>query len=399
MILGLKFSNYYSFYEPVEISFEVGKKPSASFYDISLADGCRVNKVIAVVGANGSGKTHFLRPLAFLSWFVGSSFLETQPEDSILIQPHILHQDSATEMELHFLVDGDEYKYHLVVDGKKVKTEALYKKTSQQFSYIFVRERQVDGGYSVKKKDKAFPFKTSEAEKVKANASLLSAAYIYGIEEINAIYAVFARFSYNITVRGRVHFQHSLLNISAELFHKNELLRVQMNEIMRELDLGLHTVEIEEFQQKTPQGENELMYFPFGIHQAKDQKGSFRLPFFEESSGTQSSFVLLSRLLIILAEGGIAVIDELDNDLHPHMLPKILDLFKFEHTNPHQAQVIFSCHTPEILDILQKHQVYLVEKKDLHSEAWRLDEVVGIRADDNLYAKYQAGALGAIPHL
>ena len=172
-----------------------------------------------------------------------------------------------------------------------------------------------------------------------------------------------------------------------------------MNEIMRELDLGLHTVEIEEFQQKTPQGENELIYFPYGIHQTKDQKSIIRLPFSEESSGTQSAFVLLSRLLIALAQGGIAVIDELDNDLHPHMLPKILDLFKFEHTNPYQAQLIFSCHTPEILDVLQKHQVYLVEKKDLHSEAWRLDEVVGLRADDNLYAKYQAGALGAIPHL
>ena len=238
MILGLKFSNYYSFYEPVEISFEVGKKPSASFYDIALDDERRVNKVIAVVGANGSGKTHFLRPLAFLSWFVGSSFLETQPEDEIIIQPHILHKDSTTEMELHFLVDGDEYKYHLIIDGKKVKTEALYKKTSQQFSYIFVRERQGDGRYSVKKKDKAFPFKTSEAEKVKVNASLLSAAYVYGIEEINAVYAFFTRFGYNITVSGRIHFQQSLLNISAEHFHQNELLRTQMNEIMRELDLG-----------------------------------------------------------------------------------------------------------------------------------------------------------------
>lgn len=399
MILGLKYANYYSFYEPVEISFEVGKKPSASFYDIAIDDDRRVNKVIAVVGANGSGKTHFLRPLAFLSWFVGSSFLETQPEDEIIIQPHILHQDSATEMELRFLVDGDEYKYHLVVDGKKVKTEALYKKTSQQFSYIFVREQHVDGSYSVKKKDKAFPFKTSEAKKVKANASLLSAAYVYGIEEINSICAIFMRVGYNITVSGRIHFRTSLLNTSAEIFHLNETLLIQMNEIMRELDLGLYHVEIEEFQQKTPQGENKPMYFPFGIHQTKDQKSIFRLPFSDESSGTQSAFVLLSRLLLVLAEGGIAIIDELDNDLHPHMLSKILDLFKFEHTNPHQAQLIFSCHTPEILDILQKHQVYLIEKKDLHSEAWRLDEVVGIRADDNLYAKYQAGALGAIPHL
>jgi hypothetical protein len=48
---------------------------------------------------------------------------------------------------------------------------------------------------------------------------------------------------------------------------------------------------------------------------------------------------------------------------------------------------------------LQKHQIYLCEKQQQISEAWRLDEVVGVRADDNLYAKYMAGAFGAVPEL
>ena len=108
---------------------------------------------------------------------------------------------------------------------------------------------------------------------------------------------------------------------------------------------------------------------------------------------------MLERLLTVLNLGGIAVIDELDNDLHPHLIPKILDWFRFEHSNPHQAQLIFTCHTPEILNRLQKHQVYLCEKNDQSSRAWRLDDVVGLRSDDNLYAKYMAGALGAVPEV
>jgi predicted ATPase len=95
----------------------------------------------------------------------------------------------------------------------------------------------------------------------------------------------------------------------------------------------------------------------------------------------------------------VAIIDEIDNDLHPHLLPHLIDLFKFEHTNPHQAQLIFSCHTPEVLNILKKHQIYLVQKENQESEAWRLDEVVGVRADDNLYAKYMAGAFDAVPNV
>jgi len=100
-----------------------------------------------------------------------------------------------------------------------------------------------------------------------------------------------------------------------------------------------------------------------------------------------------------LQHGGVAVIDEIDNDLHPHLIPHLLEWFEFEHTNPHQAQLIFTCHTPEVLNLLQKHQVYLVEKRNQRSEAWRLDDMAGLRADDNLYAKYMAGALGATPEL
>lgn len=101
----------------------------------------------------------------------------------------------------------------------------------------------------------------------------------------------------------------------------------------------------------------------------------------------------------MLHNGGIAVIDELDNDLHPHLFPEILNLFRSSHTNPHNAQLIFTCHTPEVFNILNKHQIYLVEKTDQISESWRLDEMEGVRNDDNLYAKYMAGAFSAVPNV
>ena len=128
--------------------------------------------------------------------------------------------------------------------------------------------------------------------------------------------------------------------------------------------------------------------------------GVFELPFAMESSGTQGAFILLGRLLPVLAAGGLAVIDEFENDLHPHMLEPILDLFANPATNPHRAQLLFTCHAIEVLNILHKSQVMLVEK-DVNNEssAWRLDSVEGIRSDDNFYAKYMAGAYGAVPQL
>jgi predicted ATPase len=82
------------------------------------------------------------------------------------------------------------------------------------------------------------------------------------------------------------------------------------------------------------------------------------------------------------------------------MLEPILDLFANPKTNPYNAQLIFSTHAIEVLNLLEKTQVMLVEKDDdCVSTAYRLDSVEGIRNDDNFYAKYMAGAYGAVPNL
>jgi len=96
----------------------------------------------------------------------------------------------------------------------------------------------------------------------------------------------------------------------------------------------------------------------------------------------------------------LAVIDEFENDLHPLMLEPILDLFANPETNPLAAQLIFSTHAIEVLNLVEKSQVMLVEKdEDCLSQAYRLDSIEGIRNDDNFYAKYMAGAYGAVPNL
>ena len=119
-----------------------------------------------------------------------------------------------------------------------------------------------------------------------------------------------------------------------------------------------------------------------------------------ESSGTQATFLLLKKILPALEHGGVVIIDEMEADLHPDMITALLDLFIDRERNPHNAQIIFTCHAHEVLNDLQKDQVLLIEKDpDGFSEAWRLGDMKGIRRDDNLYAKYRAGAYGAVPNL
>jgi AAA15 family ATPase/GTPase len=394
MIAKFIFSNFYSFAEETEVSFEVGKQPSSSLYDVELADGRRFNKIIAVIGANGSGKTQLLRPLAFLSWFATSSFF-SEPKEKIPFKPHALKENKDSYLEVFFTLHGIDYKYKLIINKNHVVHESLYKKTSMQYSYIFIRELNESGIYKFKQKSFGFPAKL--AENIKSNVSIISAAHTYGIKSVIEFEQFFDNFNFNVNTSGRNHYSENHLFSSAEYFYENNAVKDRMLEIICDLDLGLSSVKLEEIKGENDGSESEKFYLPIGVHSINGVE--FSLSFLEESSGTQSAFVLLRRILPILENGGVAIIDEIDNDLHPHMLPKLLELFKFQHTNPHNAQIIFSCHTPEILNILKKHQVYLVEKNNLISEAWRLDEVTGLRADDNIFAKYNAGALGAVPNI
>ena len=197
---------------------------------------------------------------------------------------------------------------------------------------------------------------------------------------------------------GRHHIDDwQIFGVSA-LYSKNDHLRLAMTKLLRGWDLGLSDIRIERQTVTHPNGEKEDIYIPFGIHKVDSNEHSIMLK--QESSGTQAAYLLLSRLLPVLTYGGVAVIDELEADLHPHILVPILDLFFSPETNPHNAQIIFTCHSIEVLSLLHKAQVVLVEKDgNCQSNAWRLDEVKGIRADDNLYAKYMGGSYGAIPQI
>jgi predicted ATPase len=96
----------------------------------------------------------------------------------------------------------------------------------------------------------------------------------------------------------------------------------------------------------------------------------------------------------------VAVLDEFDVNLHPEMVLALFELFIQPETNPKNAQLLFSTHSHQILSKLDKYQIILTEKNDKgESESWRLDEMSGVRADDNYYSKYIAGAYGAVPKL
>lgn len=361
---------------------------------MTSAVGTRLSKAMAVIGANASGKTTLIKSLVFVDWFVKHSF-RAKPDDPIPLAAHFSAETEPSTFEVEFELDGREWRYRLIASRERVVHESLYTKQSRAFSYVFTRDWNPERkGYAVKQQQ--FGLLQKEAEKVRENASLISTAAQYEVDL--ALKLTSANLLSNIHGLGRQAMDHDQIMRASDFYAKNTAIRGQMATLLHQWDFGLADVRVEKHTVTRESGKTEEIHIPFGIHRVRDKEHT--LMFLHESSGTQGAFILLSRILPALQHGGLVVIDELEADLHPHMLTPILDLFFSSKSNPHHAQIIFTCHSIEVLSLLHKAQVVLVEKDDnCESDAWRLDSVKGVRADDNLYAKYMAGAYGAIPQL
>jgi len=396
MLIRYSARNFQSFRDTVEVSLALNAKVHDLAWATESRTGLRLSTTLGVIGPNGAGKTVLLKPVVFAAWFIGRSF-QAKADAPVPVAPHFSSPSDPTELEFEAEDDqGRLWRYVLHTTRERVLHEAMYQK-HERYKYIFTRDWDAASqSYDIKLQD--FDFSLKEARKVRANASLISTAAQYGVEL--AQYLANNHVQSNIVFSGRVPFraESDLVN-AARHFSENQAQREEMVRLLRSWDLGLSDVELRELSVQAPGQEAQKVWFPYGVHTSR-RGGRHELLLNEESSGTQGAFVLLSRLLQALSIGGLAVIDEFESDLHPYMLEPILDLFANPRTNPHKAQLLFTCHAIEVLNLLHKSQIMLVEKgENCESTAWRMDSVKGIRNDDNFYAKYMAGAYGAVPQL
>ncbi|MDD3889886.1 MAG: AAA family ATPase, partial [Syntrophomonadaceae bacterium] len=117
---------------------------------------------------------------------------------------------------------------------------------------------------------------------------------------------------------------------------------------------------------------------------------------------TQKIFGLSLYLYDVLLNGGILVIDELENSLHPHIVQFLANLFADPMQNKNGAQLIFSTHNTSLLnlELFRRDQIWFTEKnpEQLSTELYSLFDIKA-RRDENPAKGYLTGRYGAIPVL
>jgi uncharacterized protein len=376
VLLEYGIKNFFSFKEEASISFKLDANcPPA------IAQGLAFTPVLCIKGANASGKTQVLKALSFLGHFCSASFAN-KPGQPIEVAP-FFQSSEPCEFYVEFAQDEIHYRYELSVTQSEVLRETFYHSRAKKTKILERLQDQVIGIKAMQRLNMI---------KLRKNASIIDTAHQYELDELAPFYRFFSAILSNVGHTGLSEQTVSVDTIS-RLLANNEAVFEFVKAFILECDVGIADMRIMEFVNKD--GGQE--FFPQFIHIADDQ--AHGISDLMESSGTQTLFKNLAAYKLALDSGALLIMDEIDLNLHPHILPKFLHLFLQQEFNPHHAQLLFSTHDSEILNLLGRYRVVLVAKEDNESYAYRLDEIPGdiLRNDRPIRPAYNDGKIGGVP--
>jgi len=395
MIHELSIENFFSIADCQKVSFDVNEKaPDIPSYRTtnSFSSPVRTSAIIGFFGPNASGKSTVLRAISTVVRFL-SSDPNFNGEFSQQFQPYKqkIWRNKPTKIRIAFdgqLAAGEPsclFIYELHIDnscesGKKVVLhEALFYLPNNKPRRLFKRDHQditfgKDFLISIKNMDKA----------VRDDISIIDAMAMLNHKPSMHISSLMSQIHMNESFGIPADIAHQLMLFK---YKNNPQCLADLNQELVRFDMGLKSMQVQAVSGKL---------FAKFEHEGLDGYIDFN----EESSGTQKFIAIFLKLHFALTYGSVVLIDELDVEFHPLILPELFRWFSDPVRNKYNAQLIFTAHNPTILDELEKEQLFLIQKEHRKpSSIYRISSIKGLRRAPSLQKKYLSGELGAIPYI
>ncbi|MBH0776820.1 AAA family ATPase [Nocardia bovistercoris] len=411
MLIRFEVENFRSIVEPAELSMvAVDDRPEVRIHP---KFGASLVPVAGIFGPNASGKSNVLAALAWLRSAVRHSLRGW--DDEIPVEPFAFgdrkSQDSSFALELE--IGGIRFEYLLDVGRHRVSYEALFHYPEGRKRRVFEREAN------------ELVLQRGLGELAGTRTLLtdrsLALSIMRRFDEPTT--SAFARTLLRITAMGQplsglrrspARTMHSTLRLfdppregdfddalpGETEFDEQEWQSTRRHAIalLQLADLGVADVEIEETRIESERSGTVTRRVPQLVHVADKE----RLPFEyqHESAGTQAWFELIGPVLMALRSGAVILFDELDASLHPTLTARLVELFKGHKSNPHGAQLVFTSHDTNLLNHLNRDEVWLTQKESNGSTRFAaLSDFAGerVRRSANLESGYLSGRFGALP--
>ena len=428
MLIEFKFSNYRSFRDEACLSME----PMGLSKMKECLLPCKTGSLLpsaAIFGKNGGGKTNVIR-----AFWLGIKFIcnaqRTQHETaSVPVQPFLLDntaQKEPTSFEFTYILDGIKYVYGFAATGTEIVKEYLYHWPKGQTALVFSREYQeftFRAGPSKKKRELI-------SEAVAPNQLYFSVACTMNEQTCMAAMRWFREY---------VLFSRDYTDLSDQLIENsgNPNMLQAIRQYAVEADLGIQDMKFEiksteltaadqlpsdlpedvkaalerfmqtlaeapnESERKLQMGEMNVTSLHYGLD-SEGREQLYSLPLSVESDGTRQLMALAPAIEYVLDCGGVLVVDELENRMHPLLMQLIVSKFQSPRSNPNHGQLIFTTHNTELLDadLIRKDQVYFVDKdsKSGSSSLYSISEL-STATNENIRKGYLLGKYGATPNI
>jgi AAA15 family ATPase/GTPase len=420
MLLDFTVENYRSIKEPVTLS-AIAQKPSRRKTsesskrkgiksDHEIAPGYYVEgwdmeilPVLAIFGANASGKSNVIQALDYLLIIMSNGIQETVNIQRVLkyakLDPFKLDSIAAkqpTKFELRTLFDNNIYTYSLELNPNRVISEKLDYSlhTTKRNRRLFHRQWDENTKKYIWKTGDDFAGPHNQLQQSIKEDELF--IHILFKLKINIIKQLFD------WLRGR----WPGINLGSEEFELSIIKKIHIKDsifqetietalkIVQEFDTGLSKIEIKQ------KSDDLLNYSIYAVHNTIEGNEIHWL-LDEESLGTQRLFSLAFRIVINLKTDSLTIVDELGTNIHPNIVKYIIKMFQNPKTNPKNAQLIFTSHdnTLQRNNLLRRDQIWFTQKRPDHStELYPLTDF-HVRNDLAIDKAYLDGRFGAVPFL
>lgn len=377
MVLEIRLSNMFSFRDEVTLDLQAAKIQTKKARELEgnlfSVDGEQMLKSVALFGANASGKSNVIKAIRACVNMVRSSH-NYNVDTRFAISPFKFedYANKPSSFYIRFLLNGVEYEYSFSFMHDEIITETLYYYPNGRKSLVFSR----DESRGTVKKD-IYEFKTviKRPFDVADNTSKKT-LYISRASQMDREIAqkIFLFFCNDIVLDYQVANIDSLDNLFKER-------KDQMLEVLRTADSDIIDFKIQNNAITTFHRTNPSVAFDFET---------------EESEGTKTLFRMMVRMIGIIHEGKMLLVDEIDNSLHTQLVEFVIGMFN--HSD--HAQLIYTTHNTHLLntDFQRRDQVYFVNKReDGSSDLYSLFDFKDFRDTLDMEKAYLQGRFDAIP--
>ena len=420
MLVEFTVNNFKSIKDTVKFSMLTSSKDEGNSFEKRKYN---LLKSAILYGANASGKSNFLRAMAFMSKFVLNKYKIIQSTDKLPHEPFRLStetEDASSSFEIVFFVDDIKYRYGFEIDNELVYSEWLYADEKGKEAKLFYRDAEEKEYVNPNKFVEGYKFFDKKDEKINISPNQLFIWKCDNEKDGVISKSILNWFNQFNMIDGMDHTGY--INFTMKKM-ENEEFKDKIIELVKTADIGIDDIQVEE--EDVPLEVIEKLQLPEflkdemikeggfksitlnTLHQKFDSDGNvvdnviFELEK-EESKGTRKFFAMSAPILDTLKNGKILIIDELDASLHPILTQHLIKLFHDENVNKNNAQLIFATHDTNLLKktIFRRDQIWLSEKNKYGStDLYSLAQFKNVRKNEDFEKQYIHGKYGAIPYL